>query len=80
MRPFIEELPGIYREVLLLSEIEGMNQAQVSKKLKIPLATAKARIQRGRKKLRQKFDACCIFECSPRGAKIHSETFGKEEE
>lgn len=77
VRPFIEKLPPLYRDVLILSEIEGLNQNQVAKKLKIPLATAKARIQRGKVKLKKEFDDCCIFECGPRGAQIHSDTFGK---
>ncbi len=80
VRPFVEDLPPIYREALLLSEIEGLDQKEVAKRLKIPLATAKARIQRGRLKLKKKFDDCCIFECGPRGAQIHSDTFEKEEE
>ncbi len=79
VRPFIEELPPLYREALLLSEIQGLDHAQVAKKLKISLAGAKARIQRGQKKLKKKFDDCCIFECGPRGAQIHSDTFCKEE-
>lgn len=77
-RPFIEELPKIYREALILSEIDGLNHAQVAKKLKISLPNAKARILRGKEKLKKKFDDCCIFECGPRGAQIHSDTFGKE--
>ena len=79
VRPFIEELPVLYREALILSEIDGLDQQQVAKKLGISLASAKARIRRGRQKLRGKFESCCIFECGPQGAKIHSDTFGKEE-
>ncbi|MBI3322478.1 MAG: sigma-70 family RNA polymerase sigma factor [Candidatus Omnitrophica bacterium] len=79
VRPFIEELPKLYREALVLSEIEGLDHAHVAKRLKISLSSAKARVLRGRLKLKKKFDDCCIFECGPRGAKIHSDTFGKEE-
>ena len=78
VRPFIEELPAPYRDALLLSELEGMDQAEVAKKLRIPLSTAKTRILRGKKKLREKFDECCIFHCDPRGAEVRSDTFGKE--
>ena len=80
VRPFIEKLPPLYRDPLLLSEIEGLDHKQVAKRLKIPLATAKSRILRGKQKLKKKFDDCCIFECGPRGAQIHSDTFRKEEE
>ena len=79
VRPFVEELPKMYREALILSEIEGLDQAQVAQKLGITLASAKARIQRGKQKLRKKFEDCSIFKCSPRGAKVLSDTFGKED-
>ena len=79
VRPFIEKLPPLYREALLLSEIKGLTHAQVAKKLGISLPSAKARVLRGRLKLRKQFDDCCIFECGPRKAQIHSDTFCKEE-
>ena len=79
VRPFIEKLPKIYREVLLLSEIKGMSQQQVAKKLGISLASAKARILRGKQKLKKQFDDCSIFQCSPKKAEIHSDEFCKEE-
>ena len=44
VRPFIEELPKIYREALILSEIEGLDQSQVARKLGLSLTAAKARI------------------------------------
>ena len=79
VRPFIEELPKIYREALILYEIEGLDQAQVARKLGLSLTAAKARILRGKQKLKKKFEDCCIFECGPKGAQIHSDDFGKEE-
>ena len=79
VRPFIEELPPLYRRALILSEIEGLDQKRVARKLGISLSSAKARILRGRQKLRKKFDDCCIFECGPRGARIHSDAFAREE-
>ena len=78
VRPFIQELPVLYREALILSEIEGLPHAEVARKLGISLSSAKARILRGKRKLKEKFDDCCIFECGPRGAKIHSDNFEKE--
>ena len=78
VRPFIEDLPKIYREVLILSEIQGLDQTHVAKKLGISLTNAKARIRRGKLKLKEKFDECCIFKCGPRGAEVRSDTFEKE--
>jgi len=77
VRPFIEKLPKIYREALVLSEIEGLNHKQVAKKLNITLATTKSRIQRGRQKLKKEFEDCCIFECGPKDAQIHDDGFEK---
>ena len=77
--PFIDKLPPLYREALRLSEIKGLTHAQVAKKLKISLPSAKARILRGKQKLKKQFDDCCIFECGPRKAEIHSDTFAKED-
>lgn len=77
VRPFIEELPPTYRDVLFLSEIEGLDQKQVAQRLGIKLANAKSRILRGKKMLKKKFDDCCIFKLGPRGAEVLSDTFGK---
>ena len=79
VRPFIEKLPPLYREALLLSEIQGLTHSQIAKKLGVSLPSAKARVLRGKKKLKEQFDDCCIFECGPRKAEIHSDTFCKEE-
>lgn len=79
VRPFIEKLPPLYRKALLLSEIQGLTHSQVAKKLGISLPSAKSRVLRGKQKLKEQFDNCCIFECGPRKAEIHSDTFCKEE-
>jgi len=62
LQPLISELPESYRSALVLSEIEGMPQKQVAKRLGISLSGTKSRIQRGREKLRQRLYDCCDIE------------------
>ena len=62
LQPLIAELPETYRTALVLSEIEGLPQKEVAKRLGISLSGAKSRVQRGREKLRQRFLNCCDIE------------------
>ncbi|MEE8378643.1 MAG: sigma factor-like helix-turn-helix DNA-binding protein [Candidatus Aminicenantaceae bacterium] len=47
-----DTLPKNYQQALLLSEIESLPQKEVARKLGLSLPGAKARIQRGRKLLK----------------------------
>ncbi|MCB9638157.1 MAG: sigma-70 family RNA polymerase sigma factor [Myxococcales bacterium] len=73
---FIEALPETYREILKLTEIEGLTQQEAATRLGLSLSGAKSRVQRGRRLLRESFEACCalafdsrgrVVECMPRG-------------
>jgi RNA polymerase sigma-70 factor (ECF subfamily) len=70
LKEMIEELPEAYREALVLTEYEGLNQVQLSRRLGISLPGAKSRIQRARAKLRDMLLACCHFELDRRGGII----------
>ncbi len=67
---FINQLPDDYREAIMMSEIEGIKQAEVAKRLGISVSGAKSRIQRGRKKLKELLFECCHFEFDRFGAVI----------
>lgn len=67
LQPFIAELPETYRTALLLSEMEGLPQKEVARRLGISLSGAKSRVQRGREKLRQRMLACCHIETGRNG-------------
>lgn len=67
LQPFIADLPEIYRVAVTLSEIEGLPQREVAKRLGISLSGAKSRVQRGREKLRQRLHDCCVIEIGRRG-------------
>lgn len=63
----IKQLPKKYREPLFLADIKGIKQAEVANQLKLPLPTAKSRIQRARKLIAQGFMECCDFKMNQEG-------------
>lgn len=75
LRPMIESLPPIYREALILTDLEGISQKELSERLGISLPGAKSRVQRGRQKLKEVICSCCgcsfdkwgnLLECTPK--------------
>ncbi|MFA7268301.1 MAG: RNA polymerase sigma factor SigZ [Sterolibacterium sp.] len=67
LQPLIADLPETYRLPLVLSEIEGLTQKEVATRLGLSLSGAKSRVQRGRKKLRQRLLECCDIETGGSG-------------
>lgn len=65
--PFIKQLPIKYSEPLMLFEIAGLSQKEISEKENISLSATKSRIQRGRIKLKNALNECCKFEIDKRG-------------
>jgi RNA polymerase sigma-70 factor (ECF subfamily) len=47
----IDALPADFREVLALSDIEGMAYGEIAEALKIPVGTVKSRLFRARRQL-----------------------------
>lgn len=70
MMPMIENLPNIYREALILSDIEGLSQKQVAEIQGISHSGAKSRVQRGRRMLKDMMLRCCRFEFDRKGSVI----------
>lgn len=64
---FINALPERYRGPIRLTEIEGLTQQQMSQKLRLKLATAKSRVQRGRRLIQKMLLDCCHLEFDRRG-------------
>lgn len=60
--PLIQELPQIYREPLILGDLDGWPQKSVAQKLDLSVSGAKSRIQRGRHLLKNLFLECCKLE------------------
>jgi RNA polymerase sigma-70 factor (ECF subfamily) len=77
-------LPGSYSIPLYMSDIEGMDQKNIAEKLKLTLPATKARIQRARVKLKERFLECCVvtfgesgemvsFDIKPQCAELQAE-------
>ena len=71
--PMIQNLPEIYRQALMLSEIELLTQKQFAEKQGISLSGAKSRVQRGRTMLKDMLLECCHFEHDHKGKVIDYE-------
>jgi len=56
---FIEGLPVAYRDALRWSELDGLSQAEVGRRLGLSPSGARTRVQRGRRLLRAALEACC---------------------
>ncbi len=70
LREMVDELPRPYREALVLTEYEGLNQRELAEKLGVSFSGAKSRVQRARQKLRDMLLTCCHFELDRRGGLI----------
>lgn len=49
----VEQLPPDFREVVVLSDIEGLNYAEIADVVGVPLGTVKSRLYRGRRLLQR---------------------------
>ena len=56
----LEQLPVVYREVLLLCEVEEMSYQEISATLGIPMGTVMSRLSRARKTLRAGFAGAAV--------------------
>ena len=61
LRPFIESLPPMYKEILILGDLQGLSQKELAEKLNISYSNARTRIQRARQMLKQAILTCCDY-------------------
>lgn len=73
LRETVDELPEPYREALILTEYEGMSQAELARRAGVSLSAAKSRVQRAREKLKALLLECCHFELDRLGGIIDYE-------
>ena len=66
-------LPSPYREAITLTELEGLTQAEAARMVGISVSGMKSRVQRGRARLREMFEACCEIALDGRGAVMQCE-------
>lgn len=70
VEPFLGALPPEQAEALRLTDLGPFTQAEAAARLGVPLPTLKARVQRGRRALREVFERCCAFVQDARGAVV----------
>lgn len=58
----MNDLPGEYCEALCLTELDGLSQKEYAEKIGIPYSSAKSRVQRSRKLLKDMLLRCCHYE------------------
>ncbi len=65
---YVAQLPEDYREIMRMSELEGIAQKEIASRLNLNYATVRSKVQRGRDKLRDIFSDCCIISQGPKGS------------
>jgi RNA polymerase sigma-70 factor (ECF subfamily) len=56
LREALKSLPEIFRETVVLCDIEGLTYEEIAEMLEINIGTVKSRIARGREELRRKLE------------------------
>ena len=67
LRSFIDSLPEIYRNAIIMVELDAFKIKDYARAANITLTNAKARVQRARKMLREVILQCCNYEFDPYG-------------
>ena len=67
VRAFVDMLPSPYREALRLTEIDGLTMREAADREGVSISGMKSRVQRGRRLLRELFEACCEIALDARG-------------
>ena len=71
MIKMMDKLPPENCEALCLTELEGLNQKAYAEKAGINYSTAKSRVQRSRKMLRDMLMQCCHYQFDKYGTVLH---------
>lgn len=74
--PLVQRLPRLFRQALLLTEVEGLTQKALAEQLGLSFSGAKSRVQRARAHLR-KLLSCCHFAFDRRGHIIGYTPYGE---
>ncbi len=67
---FLLDLPGVYRAVLLLHDLDGQTANEIARSLGIKVGNAKIRLHRARAALRSALEAGCHFSRDERGVLV----------
>ena len=66
----VDSLEPAYRDVLRLTELQGMTQREAARRLGLSLTAVKSRVRRGRAKVEQAVHECCHVELDARGGVV----------
>src|SRR5687767_3378544 len=66
LKPLVERLPASYRQALVLTELEGVTQAEAASRLGLSVSGMKTRVQRARGRLKDLLLDCCHVELDRR--------------
>lgn len=67
LRPFLGHLPEKYREAIVLTDLDGLTQVDLARKLGLSVSGAKSRVQRAREHLKRMLLECCHLEFNASG-------------
>lgn len=67
VRPLIGQLPAIYRDTLLATDLHGKTMHSLATELNVSVSAVKSRASRGRKMLKEKLLVCCSVDLSSKG-------------
>jgi len=73
LEPLMAELPERYRQAIVLTELNGTTQKDAAGELGLSVSGMKARVQRGRSKLKDVILDCCSVEFDRRGGLVDYE-------
>ena len=73
VRSAIEQMPAIFREVILLCDVEDVSYREIAEILSIPIGTVMSRLARARKSVRESLGGGA-GSLRPRGSSHHVET------
>lgn len=76
LSPMVRRLPEPYREAIELTDLGALTQAAAADRLQLSVPGVKARVQRGRQKLKEMLVACCPVATDARGRPIELDTGG----
>ncbi len=70
VQSYLETLPDDYRVAILLHDVYGLGNPEISRLLGCTLATTKIRVHRARNRLRETLAAACAFDVDERGVLV----------
>jgi RNA polymerase sigma-70 factor (ECF subfamily) len=73
LRPMIDALPAPDREAIEMAELRGLTQREASARAGLSLSGMKSRVQRARRKLKDRLLECCRIELDRRGRIVDHE-------